>query len=272
MGREERIRRIALVGGGHPHIIGARPKVALGFCFGSIQWPFMRSVIALTERSYRQGEQALVRHLLPEQGLYIGENRNRIVQRFMNTDAQWLLQVDTDIEFPSDLPEKLLELTQGGRRKVLAASVPLSPPLPGCAMNRNPQMPGEWIYVPEEQLSEEGIEVDAVASAILLVHRDVFQAIADDVGQCWFLQTGPGAVMPDVKDVASRAAWSDQGPRCNRRYVHIGEDVLFSMRAEEVGFRSYCAKVPGLRHYKTLPLTHDVAVEMLAPAVEAATP
>lgn len=234
------------------------PKIALGFAFGTLHWPFVRSLLGVTQHQIgdmAQGKSPAVRHLIPQSGLYVGENRNRIVQAFMGLDADWLLQIDTDIEFPPDLPERMVTLA-GASRKIIAASVPLAPPLPSCALNRRAEMPGEWIYVPEDEITEDGIECDAVATAVVLIHREVFAAVADQVGQCWFLQGGPGSIMPDVKDAASRSAWTG-GPMRDRRYTHIGEDVLFCMRAEEAGFRSYCARVPGLRHYKTLPLTHD---------------
>lgn len=261
MGRDARIRRLSLVGP-DGHAVRAVPKVALGFAFGSLHWPFVRSLITLLQRQGEGG--SVVRHLIPQQGLYIGENRNRIVQGFLGTDADWLLQVDTDIEFPPELPEMLLALATARGKKIVAASVPLSPPIPGCALNRRPEIPGEWLYVPEEEITEDGVECDAVASAVVLIHREVFEAIADQVGQCWFLQTGPGAIMPDVKDAASRTAWTETGRPRDRKYVHIGEDVLFCMRAEDAGFRSLCAKVPGLRHHKVLPLSHDVLSEAVS--------
>lgn len=244
-------------------LVGQRKKakVALGYCFGTLHWPFVRSLRRLDQHRLGQmarDEMPTVLHEIPQQGLYVGENRNVIVQQFMRTDAEWLLQIDTDVEFPPDLPETMLALA-GGSRKILAASVPLGVPLPGCALNRNPSMPGEWIYVPEEEITPEGIECDAIATAVVLVHREVFEAIADREGQCWFLQSGPGAVLPDVKDAGSRGAWRGTGPMRDRKYIHIGEDVLFSMRAEDAGYRCYCARVPGLRHHKTVPLSHDFA-------------
>jgi hypothetical protein len=269
MGRDSRLGRghLGLV---RPDGSAARrpPTVALGYSFGTLHWPFVRSLLALGEHRLEvmaRGRAPVVRYQIPQPGLYIGENRNRIVQGFMKTDAEWLLQVDTDIEFPPDLPERMVDLA-GSTRKILAASVPLTPPIPGCALNRRPDRPGEWLYLPESEITEDGVECDAVATAVVLIHRDVLTAIADREGQCWFLQTGPGAVMPQVMEPASRAAWMGEGPMRERKYVHIGEDVLFCMRAEDAGFRSWCAKVPGLRHYKVLPLSHDAEPEVIPPA------
>ena len=243
------------------------PRIALGYAYGTLHAPFVHSLFALMNSRHAE----VIRQVIPQQGLYVGENRNSIVQRFMTTDSEWLLQIDTDIAFPPDLPEAMVALA-GSERKIVAASVPLGPPLPSCALNRNPNVPGEWKYVPEEEITEAGIECDVVATAVVLIHRKVFEAIADREGQCWFLQTGPGAVMPDVKDAASRAAWTGEGPMRDCKYLHIGEDVLFCMRAEDAGFRSYCAKVPGLRHYKVVPLTHDVISADESRTLEAAAP
>lgn len=237
------------------------PTVALGYCFGTLHPEFVHSLLALREHELSRasaGAHVYVRHQIPQAGLYIDHNRNRVVEKFMSTSAEWLLQIDTDIEFPPDLPELMLELC-GAERKILAASVPLGPPLPSCGWMMT-ESPGIWAGVPSEQVSAEGVQVDGIATAVCIVHREVFEAIADQVGQMWFFKT----LQPRWTTEKSRAAWAGEGPMRDREYVSVGEDLAFSMRAHDAGYKLYVAKIPGLRHHKRLPLSHDFEGELPA--------
>jgi hypothetical protein len=264
MGRESKLRALGLVRtDGRP--LHAQPKVAFGYPFGgSMTYPFVLSVRAM-ERHELAKREPLLAYDLPQSGLYIDHNRNRIVEKFMTTDADWLLQIDSDIEFPPDIIETLLGVA-GAEKKILAASVPLGPPLPSCAWMLTDQ-PGVWSAVPSEKITPEGIEVDGLATAVILIHRDVFAGIADLVGQCWFLKT----MQPRLTDERSRKAWIDGTPVRDRQYISVGEDLSFCLRAADAGFKSWCAKVPGLKHHKTLPMSHDYEQELPPlPAMEVA--
>lgn len=248
------------------HIVGQakEPTVAFGYPYGPISQVFKESCEALYRRDVVRmagGKPAIVRHIIAKGGIYVDHNRNEIAERFFRTDAEWLLQVDTDIQFPDTLVETLLERA-GRDKKVLAASVPLGPPLDSCAWMLT-AIPGVWACLPGRDITPEGIECDGLATAIILIHRDVIQAIADREGQCWFLKRGP---VPRLDDARSKAAWVGEGPIADRRYIPQGEDLSFSLRAKDAGFKLWCCKVEGLRHYKTLPLTHDFE----DPQVEAA--
>jgi hypothetical protein len=308
MGREARLRHLGLVTSGGAPLRSTPPKVALGYCFGTLHWPFVKSKDALREYDIQRmarGELPTVHYQIPQAGLYIDHNRNRVVEKFMEADAEWLLQIDTDIEFPPDIVETMLAVA-GRDKKILAASVPLGPPLPSCAWMMTEQ-PGIWRSVPTDHwcplcrhegrfltrcadgfkcgdcgtvylgsderitgqmiVSEKPIEVDGLATAVILIHREVFEAIADQVGQCWFLKT----MQPRMTEERSKLAWIDKGPVRDRQYISVGEDLSFCLRAADAGFKSWCVKVPGLRHHKNLPMSHDFEAELPSmPAMEAA--
>ena len=241
-------------------IIGSRQtKVALGYPYGAgVTGPFHESLLRL--QLYELSKpRPLLHYRLPQSGLYIDHNRNRIAEKFMATDADWLLQIDSDIEFPQTLVETLLELA-GSEKKVLAASVPLGPPFPSSAWMMT-ESPGIWAGVPSERITSAGEPFDGLATAVLLVHRVVLEGIADQVGQCWFLKT----MTPKLINERSAAAWAGNGPMRDREYVPVGEDFAFCMRARDAGFQPWCAKVPGLKHHKTLPMSHDYEVAESAP-------
>jgi hypothetical protein len=289
-------------------LVGQRkePTVALGYAYGTLHGPFVNSLMTLREYEVArmaQGQHVYVRYRIPQAGLYIDHNRNIIVEQFMEKDADWLLMIDTDISFPPNIAE-LMIAAAGKDRKIVAASVPLGPPLPSSAWMMTEQ-PGIWRAVPaqhwcprcanehyslreredgwdcvmcgsafasgderlvrQQVVTREGIPVDGLATAVILIHRDVILGIADQVGQCWFLKTmqprlvaPQGAVPIEVERAARSAdAWMKDGPMRDRSYISVGEDLSFCLRAKDAGFQSWAVIVPGLKHHKVLPMTHD---------------
>src|SRR5262245_6498306 len=154
-------------------------------------------------------------------GLYVADNRQTLGEKLLASNATWLLQVDTDIEFPSTLVESMLALA-GSERRVLAASVPLgSPNFPTCGFIATEK---PWEFDCLRQVPLEGIEVDAVATACVLIHREVLETIAARHGQCWFnhlyLPKSPPGTEPSAF-----------------RFHSQGEDIAFCVRAKEAGFK-----------------------------------
>jgi hypothetical protein len=70
-----------------------------------------------------------------------------------------------------------------------------------------------------------------------LIHRAALEAVAARYGRRWFSRIQiPG----------------DDGEATTQ-----GEDFSFCLRARDVGLSVWCAHVPGLRHWKLAPYTHD---------------
>lgn len=216
-------------------------KVLFGYpCGGSVTVPFHASCLRLVAHELQKPEnERLLTKMAHASGLYVGDNRQTLVDNMLESEANWLLQVDTDIEFPPDLIERMLALA-GPERKIVAASVPLGEAYPTCGF-RWTGKPGIYDSVP---IGTTPVEVDAIATACVLIHRDVFDAIADEHGQSWFhsihLAKSPPGTAP--RDFA---------------YVVNGEDIAFSMRAKAVGFKIWCVHLPKLGHYKVRRLSHD---------------
>jgi hypothetical protein len=233
-------------------------KVVVGFpAGGSVTVPFHASMTRLLTREILKGDDCLIGQLTYTSGLYIADNRQVLAKRFLASGAEWLLQVDTDIEFPPTLLEDLLRLA-GEDKKILAASVPLGTAVilgdeggyrhgfPTCAFNMIPNQPGVWISL--ESVPQAPIECDGVATAVVLTHRDVFREIARRHGQTWFHHI----YIPKSADAKKGEALE---------YHTQGEDLAFCVRAKAAGFKVWCVTLPGLRHHKTSPQTHDAAAE-----------
>lgn len=216
-------------------------KVVLGYPVGgSVTLPFHASCLRLLGHELAKPEkERLLLSMTHASGLYVGDNRMTLVENMLEREANWLLQIDTDLEYPATLIETMLVLA-GEDKKILAASVPLGDAYPTCGFRWTGE-PGIYDSVP---VPVEPIEVDAIATACVLIHRDVFDAIADQHGRSWFhsihLAKSPPSTAP--RDFA---------------YVVNGEDIAFSMRAKAAGFAIWCVHVPGLGHYKTKRLSHD---------------
>lgn len=262
MGRDERLRA-QFKAAGIP-IIGQRraPRVALGYpAGGSVHFVFMQSMFALQRYELvKDSSTRLLQHLFPQQGFFIEDNRNSIVDRFLReTQDDWLVMIDSDIAFPPQIIEMLVAAA-GPDRKVLGASVPLGiverdgrpEPLPSCALRMTDE-PGVWAYLEAHEISTDGTEVHGLAMPVFMVHREVLEAIADREGRSWFLRKA----VPKLNDPISREAWMGDGPVRDRAYINQGEDLAFCARAIDAGYKLWCCRMPGLRHFKTEPQSHD---------------
>lgn len=239
MGRESR-RKLLEAFGARPH----PGRVVVGYPVGgSVTLPFHVSIIRLL--MYELGKpdrKRLLAKVTHTKGLYVADNRQLLAEKFLPaTNADWLLQIDTDIEFPRELLETMIGLADG--REILAASVPLGE-YPSCAFMRD-TTPGIWRGL--SGVPTRPVEVDGIATACCLVHRRVFEAIADRHGQCWFHHI----YLPKAGEADELA------PGRGFKFVSQGEDLAFSVRAAEAGFRLWAVHVPGLRHHKTRGLSHD---------------
>lgn len=136
----------------------------------------------------------------------LAEARNAAVETFLESAAEWLLWVDTDMGFAPDSLDRLL-----------AVADPAEHPIVGGLCFRlhegEPDGMGGWRTEPQPTLyrwtevdGEEGfelhldypdglVEVDATGSAFILIHRDVLVK----VGRDWYsrLPVEPGELLSE---------------------------------------------------------------------------
>lgn len=152
--------------------------------------------------------------------------RNLGVQLFLESDAEWLWTLDTDIGFPAYAMDNLL--SHGEDYKVMSGlySTVIEHGADGNGA------PDYWTKLPlAVKKSECGagyvqypeyknfMEVDAVGAGCLMVHREVFEKIGGDWYTC---RDG------------------------------LGEDFSFCSRVQEAGYKILCDT--------TIPLTHHKSV------------
>jgi hypothetical protein len=176
------------------------------------------------------------------------EARNRAVTEFLaSRDADWLLWIDTDMGFPADLCERLLEAADPEKRPIVGAL---------CFSQRETEPDGmggwrcravptvfDWARLPS---GKEGflvrwdyprdtvVQCAGTGSAAILVHRSVFSQVAAKYGPSWY----------------------DMAPNPTTGQL-IGEDLSFCARAGALGIPVYVHTGIPTTHAKHLWLTEN---------------
>jgi hypothetical protein len=192
----------------------------------------------------------------------VPEARNGCAARFLEqSEADWLFIVDTDMGFAPDTLERLLEVADPVDRPVVGAL---------CFVNREIAVDGmggrvtspsptlfEWVKDDHEGKSGfQGrafwpvgsvVKVAATGAACLVVHRSVFEKIADHFGPVWY----------------------DRVPNPTSGGL-VGEDIAFCMRAGVVGVPIHVHTGVKTSHYKHLWLAepHYWAQTQAPPATQ----
>jgi hypothetical protein len=184
------------------------------------------------------------------------EARNQAVAEFLSShDSEWLLWLDTDMGFPADLAERLLEAADPAERPIVGAL---------CFSQRETEPDGmggwrcravptvfdwtklesgaegfliRWDYAPDTV-----VRCNGTGSAAVLVHRSVFSRVAAKFGPKWY-----GMVPnPSTGDL-------------------IGEDLSFCLRAAALGIPVHVHTGVPTSHMKRLWLGEpDYHAEQLA--------
>ncbi len=142
---------------------------------------YLASLAAFSER---WGVMPGYKGYLLESGCSYGRNRNRIVARAMAAGAEWLLQIDDDIRFPVDLPERMIQGRHDAR--VILGVVPIEPRTP-VNVFLHPEGLAEQPALPVKGKGDELRAIKGFGGAVMLVHLSVYDEMADAMGGgCWY--------------------------------------------------------------------------------------
>ena len=161
-------------------------------------------------------------------GCYVHANRNQIVEAFLKTNNEWLLQIDPDIAVDGDLIFRLLGMARDKFAHVVS----------GWYMN-DVQMDqakrliplvfkhqGGGLYQPFLPQGNGPVEADAVGTGCLMVHRDVYEKVR---------KSGP-------------SPWFDFATASNGTLT--GEDIFFCQTLKEWGYQIWVDPLSQVRHFK----------------------
>lgn len=184
--------------------------------------------------------------------------RNKAVRHLLESDASWMLWLDTDMGFPGDLLERLLAAADPVERPIVGALCfsqrKLGPDgMGGYHVVATPTI-FDWAPVPTadgDELEGFGIRWDYPAdqvircggtgSAAVLVHRSVFERIAEKYGAEWY-------------------------HRVPARHGSMGEDLSFCMRATALDIPIHVHTGVRTTHAKRIWLAeHDYQATTVAP-------
>lgn len=145
----------------------------------------------------------IMSHDRGEIGLEVGAGelvvgRNAVAQAFLDSEADWLFMVDSDMGFAETTVDDLIDAADPKDRPVVgglafACKSDGSGPFharryrPTPTLYRMAEADGDhgfipWFDYPRGEL----VEVDATGAACLLVHRSAFERIAEAHGPTWF--------------------------------------------------------------------------------------
>lgn len=174
--------------------------------------------------------------------------RNQAVRHFLEEDADWLWWIDTDMGFGPDTVDRLVE-----------AADPVERPIVGglCFFNREDASDGmggyrstvvptvyDWTHTEDGKMgwavrwqypTNSLVRVSGTGSACILIHRSVFERLAEDT---------------------SHGAWYDRIPNTTTGQL-IGEDLSFCLRAGAVGIPIHVHTGVPTTHFKPVWLQEE---------------
>lgn len=193
------------------------------------------------------------------------EARNKAVAEFLaSADAEWLLWVDTDMGFPPDAVDRLLDAADPAERPIVGA-------LCFAQKELEPDRMGGWRCAAAPTIfdwvrAEDGLEgfttrwdypegalvrCAGTGSAFILIHKSVFAKIAVKYGPVWY----------------------DMAPNPTTGAM-MGEDLTFCARAGALGVPVFVHTGVATSHFKPVWLGEAdyLAERELVAAEEAAEP
>jgi hypothetical protein len=154
--------------------------------------------------------------------------RNAVVGAFLETEGEWLLQIDSDETFTPTDWDHMVEVAGRGNRLVSGLYFKASDPPQPLMVKWDWE--ADRFRAVRDWTSGEAIEVDAVPSGFLLTHRSVFEKMLDvnyEDPRPWYKQNGIG--------------WGDAVTEC---------DYYFCYRAARIGYPPVVATATRIGHIK----------------------
>lgn len=166
--------------------------------------------------------------------------RNSAVEKFLTSDVPWLFWIDTDMGFAPDTVDRLVDQADPDERPIVGAlafsqreveqdgyggyQVQAMPTL--YDWHTNPD--GLAGFAARHHYQRDTLQpVSGTGSACIVIHRSVFEKIADKNGPCWY----------DPLRNPTDGRW-------------LGEDLSFCVRAIEAGLTIWVDTAVKTTHFK----------------------
>lgn len=188
---------------------------------GEVNGFFHDSLLRLFDHDRAHADQVAGRVSL-RSGPRIATARNTIVRKFLETDAEWLWMLDTDMTFAPDTLERLMEVVDAAERPIMGGlcfgGSRGGVVFPTLYRLRQPGANQGPIEIIKDYPDDTVVKVDATGAACLLIHRSVFERIAS-------------LVRPDgARAFPEPMVWFQETVYAG---IDFGEDWTFCMRAQQ---------------------------------------
>lgn len=213
-------------------------KIAIGMInYGNIRAEVSSSLAEIFQND--NFNKKLVSGLIQNQGPYIDDNRNKVVEIFLHSNSEWLLFIDTDVEVTLDHIYTLYDIATFNNLYILGGiyfygeshhSLNIRPMI----MQKDKNNISSISY--DIPLDKNYFEVDTVGTGSMIIHRSVFEKI-NNFG-------------PDNKNYWFRTYDENIG--------FIGEDVYFCNLAKKFGYKVYATSKVMPNHYKTVIFNYEI--------------
>jgi hypothetical protein len=212
------------------------PDLVAGYVHGGwVRAEFAASVLDLVVKGSVRVETVLAY----QSGPNISTGRNQLVNSFLGEyTAPWLLMLDTDMWFPPDTAQRLIDAADPVERPVVGALC-FSQNFEGAPYSTMYELtepePGRLAFARRKEWPEdECVKVSATGAACLLMHRDALELVrktSKDPAAPWFRETSVGAPL-----------------------ALMGEDMTFCLRCAAAGIPVHVHTGIRAGHMKTTML------------------
>jgi hypothetical protein len=207
---------------------GKKLNICFSYPYGNGFDPaFLQSIIGLLlYETSKPKEERILGSIIKKGGCYIDDNRNAIAIDFCNVSTdEWVLMVDTDVEFGHDILEKFAKhIIANPDARIIAGRVNL---MNGFPVFYNVKKEGH-IHQP---FFFEGLKTfDLVGTGIICIHREAFKKIGQMQKHFHFFNK-----------IITRDGYS------------LGDDFSFCMRAKRAKLKVYGAWDVFGKHWKVHP-------------------
>lgn len=216
---------------------------SIGYCYGYREPEFTDSMRNL--QIFDKQHNGLVQNEIPVSGVYLAANRNNIVRKFRDeTKDDWLVMVDCDIDFDPEMIYALYDVADPVERPIVSGIY-----FSRLAQNRlcpvwfTDLKNGRYSTV-KRIVPEQPQLVDAVGMGFCIIHRSVFDKLADIYAKYdwkWF-------------------AYEESFNPDDELIHNLGEDLTFCQRAIKAGFPIYGHAAIQVGHIKRTALSYEMWV------------
>lgn len=225
-------------------------KVTIGWpSGGKVHSLFVQSILELQSFELNNpSEEYVIDKFIDHSGIYVQENRNELVKKFLSSESDWLLQIDSDHSFRPNLLRFLMRTADSSIKPMVSGlytnierinDYDESFQIVNCVYREADNGQYSSVEIPKNL---QPFEIDAAGTGIFLCHRTVFEKM----DYPWF--------------------WIELFQNSDGSTQMMNEDLAFCRAAKMAGFSIWCNPMAEATHWKELPMLPSTMRQQLEQA------